>query len=84
MKKIIYIIIFILIIGISYSAEYNKGYLDSLTRSIADELYCKINGDCTLSTLTVTENIILEENLTKDDGTNSKMYFENGSVVTEI
>lgn len=52
-----FILIIVICLGLTGCATYDGApYNNGLTRSIADTLYCKINGHCTLSSLNVTGN----------------------------
>lgn len=51
-KDIFYLLILLLIVG--SIAVFGDNYNMALTRSMADTLYCQINGDCNLTTLYVT------------------------------
>lgn len=52
-KNIIYILFIILLSSIVLSVKYVEEYNNPLTRSIADTIYCKQYGECTLSNLSI-------------------------------
>jgi hypothetical protein len=47
----------LVIVSIVSARTYTQGYLRPLTRSIADTLYCNINGFCSLESIETTNNV---------------------------
>ena len=55
MRKGIYVffLFFLVIVPTIWAVQFTQDYLNPLTRSIADKIYCKQNGVCVLENLTV-------------------------------
>lgn len=81
-----------LFVSLVVAVDYTQDYNNALTRGLADTLYCRINGDCTLNNLTVTGGYfnvsVVDYNVTGNmqvsGNVTADYYFGDGSKLTNV
>ena len=73
---IIILVMIVILGGIALANTYTQDYLNYLTRTVADGIYCRLYHNCNLLNVTINNTI-------HDANSNSRMYYENGVLVVE-